>query len=80
MFSFVDSRTVLLLVASQVVLLSVVRCQEEDDRKLCSFSRCLAFHLQNLNCCNLCCVNLYHMFQNNSESQGSDYVVIEIFE
>lgn len=34
MFSFVDSRTVLLLVASQVVLLSLVRCQEEDDRKL----------------------------------------------
>lgn len=34
MFSFVDSRTLLLLVASQLVLLAVVRCQEEDDRKL----------------------------------------------
>lgn len=44
MFSFVDSRTVLLLVASQVVLLSVVRCQEEDDRKLHSFiTFCLLF-------------------------------------
>lgn len=32
MFSFVDSRTVLLLVASQVCLLALVRCQE-DDRK-----------------------------------------------
>lgn len=32
MFSFVDSRTVLLLVASQVCLLALVRCQD-DDRK-----------------------------------------------
>lgn len=30
-----DSRIVLLLVASQVCLLTVVRCQEEDDRKWC---------------------------------------------
>jgi len=32
MFSFMDSRTLLLLVAAQVCLLTVVRCQEEDDR------------------------------------------------
>lgn len=32
MFSFVDSRTVLLLVATQVVLLAVVKCQEEDRK------------------------------------------------
>lgn len=34
MFRFVDSRTVLLLVATQCILLAVVRCQQEDDRKL----------------------------------------------
>lgn len=28
-----DSRTILLLVASQVCLLAIVRCQVEDDRK-----------------------------------------------
>ncbi|CAL8380389.1 unnamed protein product [Boreogadus saida] len=31
MFSFVDSRTVLLLVATQVALLAVVRCQDDQD-------------------------------------------------
>ena len=33
MFGFVDSRTLLLLVASQLVLQPVVRCQQEDYRK-----------------------------------------------
>ncbi|KAG5836496.1 hypothetical protein ANANG_G00255940 [Anguilla anguilla] len=33
MFSFVDSRTLLLLVATQVVLLALVKCQEEDDQE-----------------------------------------------
>lgn len=34
MFRLVDSRTLLLLVATHCVLLSLVRCQQEDDRKL----------------------------------------------
>ncbi|KAG5838991.1 hypothetical protein ANANG_G00229620 [Anguilla anguilla] len=34
MFSFVDSRTLLLLAATQVLLLAFVKCQEEDDRPL----------------------------------------------
>lgn len=42
MFKIVDSRTVLLLVATQCILLALVRCQREDDRKLdiflCVFS------------------------------------------
>ncbi|KAM9475461.1 collagen alpha-1(II) chain-like [Clarias gariepinus] len=33
MYRFVDSRTVLLLVATQCILLSVVRCQREDDQE-----------------------------------------------
>lgn len=48
MFSFVDSRTVLLLVASQVVLLSMVRCQEEDDRKLHNFLVFFSFYMQKM--------------------------------
>lgn len=34
MFSFVDSRTLVLLAATQVILLALVKCQDEDIRKL----------------------------------------------
>lgn len=52
MFRLVDSRTLLLLVATQCVLLSLVRCQQEDDRKLEFFILKFKVFCQNfLLCC-----------------------------
>lgn len=48
MFRLADSRTLLLLVATHCVLVSLVRCQQEDDRKLEFFTFMYKVHCLKL--------------------------------